>query len=433
MFRFGIIYAASQTYTATVFEHLDAFRKYSSSEARYIDFFDFDSREVDLSLFDVLIVHYSVRLPFGQLGERSIGKLRTYTGLKILFIQDEYDFTALSIKTMQDVGFDVVYTVVPTCSIGKIYCINDFPNTKFINCFTGYVPENLTQQICPQIKTSTRKLTVAYRGRALPIWYGRLGMEKVEIGRRVKEYCVKHQISCDIDWEESARIYGNDWYGFISSAKAMLGSESGSNVFDWNGSLRKEVREYCRQNPQAAQQDVYMGVIQKHEVDGLMNQISPRIFEMAAAKTVMILFEGEYSKVLIPNVHYLSLKKDFSNLGDLIATLSDESTVNDMVDRTYKEIILSGRYSYQRFIESIDAEIESAFAQLGAVRPATGAKQIFNLDYVTSEPERARPPLSGIQLGSGELRRFLGMIVISLWQTIPMWARPSIKAILGRG
>jgi hypothetical protein len=435
MYYIGVLYAASQTYTATVFEHLDAFRKYSSYEFRYIDFQDFDKRIINLGLFDALIVHYSVRLPFNQLGERSIEKLKSYDGLKLLFIQDEYNNTNLSIQTMQAVCFDIVYTVVPACSIQKIYPRDKLPNTKFINCFTGYVPENIDQQIGTQIKPSSRRLTVAYRGRPLPVWYGKLGLEKVEIGRGVKEYCEKYGISCDIEWEESARIYGNDWYRFICSARSMLGSESGSNVFDWNGSLREEVREYRRRNPQASMKDVYDGVIQKHEIDGLMNQISPRIFEMAAAKTAMILFEGEYSGVLIPGIHYLSLDKDFRNLGDIIATISDDIALDEMVDRTYQDVILSDRYSYRRFIKSVDAEIRLAFGRRERRSPVSGFERPLDLLHGSREPIRAKPPLSGMLTASGasrKLRVIVGRIAIFVWQKVPLWARPLIKTALGR-
>ena len=39
--------------------------------------------------------------------------------------------------------------------------------------------------------------------------------------------------------------------------------------------------------------------------------MSPRVFEAAAVRSCQILFEGRYSGILEPMVHYIPLKKDF--------------------------------------------------------------------------------------------------------------------------
>ncbi len=75
------------------------------------------------------------------------------------------------------------------------------------------------------------------RGRNLPLEYGRLGQEKVLIGKLVRTYCKSNGLYCDIEWTEENRIYGPIWYDFMASCRSMLGSESGSNVFDWDGTL----------------------------------------------------------------------------------------------------------------------------------------------------------------------------------------------------
>jgi hypothetical protein len=408
---------------------LDSFRKYSDHEYQYIDIKDFESRNLDLIGFDIVIVHYSVRLPLGQLKKLSIVKLQGFERLKVLFIQDEYENPRLTRRVIVEVGFDIVYTVVPACSVDKIYPKKEFKGVKFISCLTGYVADGLAEKIGAAVKPSMRKLTVAYRGRSLPVWYGKLGQQKIEIGRRVREYCAIQKISCDIEWEESARIYGDDWYKFISSAKSMLGSESGSNVFDWSGSLEQKIKEYCIHNPRASREEVYRKMVQKHEIDGLMNQISPRIFEMAAAKTVMILLEGKYSEVLVPSVHYLSLRKDFGNLADVIKILSNAKEVDDMAERAYRDIISSGDYSYRKFIKSIDAEFDTAFIRRGIESFAYRHPHRLSEDYLTPTPMRAKPPLPKIFSKKWPI---LGRFVIALWQRLPLQVRPVVKSLLGR-
>jgi hypothetical protein len=430
MSGFLIVYAASQTYTSTVYEHLYAFQRYSDAECQYINVDEFEKNDVDLVSFFAIIVHYSVRLPFGQLRNASIARLKAYEGLKVLFIQDDYNNTGLSKKTIRNVGFSLVYTAVPSSSIEKIYPREEFEGTKFINCLTGYVSEGLAEQGASCTGPSKRKVDVAFRGRSLPVWYGKLGQQKIEVARRVQEYCEVRRISCDIQCNEHSRIYGDDWYKFISSARSMLGSESGSNVFDWNGSLRKEVQQYWRQNPSSSKQDVYSAVIQKHEIDGLMNQISPRIFEMASLKTAMVLLEGEYSGVLTPWVHFIPIKKDFSNLKEVFETVLNDEKVDEMADRAYKDIIASGRYSYKSFIKWFDSELLcSSYYRRAETHNDRPLGQLA-ASGVTSVPLRAKPPLPKIL--SGRLG-FLGKVVIAIWDWLPMGLRPIVKALFGRG
>jgi hypothetical protein len=420
------LYGASQTYTSTVFEHLDAFRKYSAFTWSYIDISIFNDEPEDVNLYDAVVVHYSVRLPFGQINDVGVRKLCDLRGLKILFIQDEYDNTNLVKKIIRFIQFDLVFSAVPANSIQKIYPPKEFPQTRFVSCLTGYVPDGLIGQIDKITPPSKRSLFIAYRGRPLPIRYGRLGQEKVVIGQHVKTYCHKHGISCDIEWDESSRIYGEDWYAFISSAKAMLGSESGSNVFDWDGDLQQTIDHFRKITPNVTESDVYQKIIEEREVDGLMNQISPRVFEMAAAKTVMVLFEGSYSGVLEPGTHFFPLKKDFSNLDQILAELRDDIKVDAMADRVHQDLIISGKYSSRQFVGMVDSEIETLFGML--MRPRTCVVPP-SLSKATECPVRAKPPLPVL---TSPLAKALGRLLIALWQQIPIRVRPYLKRLLGR-
>lgn len=432
------VYAASQTYTATVFEHLDSFRKYSGFTWSYLDISAFNDEFANINSFDAVVIHYSVRLPFGQLSNIGLQKLRMFAGLKVLFIQDEYDNTNKVNQIIGSVSFDLVFSVVPSHSLQKIYSSKEFQHTRFVSNLTGYVPDRLIDQVRKITPPSERALFVAYRGRTLPVRYGQLGQEKVAIGHYVKNYCRKHQISCDIEWDEGSRIYGEAWYKFISSAKAMLGSESGSNIFDWNGDLQQVIDQYKKERPNATEQDVYRNIIKDLEVDGLMNQISPRIFEMAAARTVMILFEGAYSGVLVPYIHYLPLKKDFSNISMVFAKLADGQAVDALVTRAYQDIIESNKYGYPQFVNMVDEKL------LGLLKPCQNPRKDVNLavDSVslrltTSAPIRSKPPLpSALTRNSTPLlmplQRLLIRGMVTVWQRIPVGLRPYIKRLLGR-
>lgn len=419
-----LVYASSQTFTSTVFSHVRAFGKYSEHSWFYLDYADLPSGDVDLACFDVVVIHYSVRLPFGQLCAKSVEKLNAFLGLKVLFIQDEYDFTDRAKAVMRQAGFLLVFTCVPQASIPLIYPPHELPGTTFVNNLTGYVPDDFSEHSGTYIPPSQRSCVVAYRGRPLPIRYGRLGQEKIQIGKQVQLYCHSKNIAHDIAWTDKARIYGDDWYKFISSTKAMLGSESGSNVFDWDGDLDDRVRQHKKLNPKVSELEIYDAVVAPQELDGVMNQISPRIFEMAAARTAMVLFEGNYSDVLIPHRHYIPLKKDFSNLDEIFLLLDDGEHIDEMVDNAFKDLIGSRNYSYQYFVTMVDQHINTEFKNCPDLRASTDINlYVKNFEKISTSVLRANPPRYNI----------IEPLVSSVWMRIPESYRPVIKKMLGRG
>lgn len=390
-----VLYHATQTFTNTVFEHINAFTRFSKHRHFYCHHDASEQFLVDLSKFDVVVIHYCLRMPYDQVSPQAAQALAHFKGAKVLFMQDEYENTWRAWHWIKALGIDLVFTVVPERSMSVVYPPEQFPGVRFVSNLTGYVPESL-QGIEQARPPSTRELVVGYRGRPLPAQYGQLGREKVEIGRLVLAYCDAHSIRCDIAWAEEARIYGDAWYPFIASCRAMLGSESGSNVFDWDFSLKSKIAAYQQAHPDADEDEVHREVVAPLEMPGVMNQISPRIFEAIACRTVLVLFEGGYSGVVKPWKHYLPLAKDGSNLHEVFAFLADGERVDAMAERAWNDVIGSDRYSYPRFVEMTDAQIEHTARSLGSrgrTLPLVGFEQGFSdLSPVTTLPVRWPPP-----------------------------------------
>lgn len=278
---------------------------------------------------------------------------------------------------------------------------------------------------------------IGYRGRPLPIRYGMLGVEKVSVGAITKKYCEAHGVVTDIAWSEESRIYGPKWYEFMVSCRSMLGSESGSNVFDWDGSLVQSVAEFKQQNPAASESEVYESLVRVNEIDGIMNQVSPRVFEAIAARTVLVLFEGNYSGVVKPGEHFIPLKKDGSNLAEVVSLLQDGAYVDAMAERAFRDVIASGRYSYKSFVNFVDTEMERSLCGLVLrnERPPSidgGAGHVDHPTPVTTWPIRADPPqlmasLSDAISRSHGPRDMAKRVAFFVWSRLPDALRAKLK------
>lgn len=363
-----ILYDHHETHVKTIADYLESFHRFSRQNVYYVS--SFAKCHFDLDYFDAVVLHYSVRVCYpGPLSASFARAIKKYQGLKVLFIQDEYDHTNYAQQTMLDLGVNLVFTCVPEESIPKVYPPDRFAGVKFVTVLTGYVPTEWTQ-MKSYAPVAERSILIGYRGRNLGYWYGDLGQEKQYIGARMKEICAQRGLKTDIAWNEEARIYGTHWFDFLGRCKATLGTESGANVFDFDGTLAQQVQAEVRRNPKLTYEEARARFFADREGAIVMNQISPKIFEAISCRTALVLFEGRYSDVLEPGKHYLTLKKDFSNVDEVLAKLHDDALLQAMTERAYVDIIGSGRYSYAAFVQRVDEVLEQGFQPRVQERPA---------------------------------------------------------------
>ncbi|XVN43517.1 MAG: hypothetical protein RCG15_04480 [Candidatus Rickettsia vulgarisii] len=351
-----IFYDDHACYTSTVTEHLDSFRKYSKHNIFHAIGTLNAFCGTNINFADVIIIHYSVRVAHSDYISSYLKKeLSNFKGLKCLFIQDEYENTYQAHHWIKKLGINTVFTCVPEKFINDVYPKSIFPNVKFINNLTGYVPEDISDlNILPH---EERKNLIVYRGRKLGYWYGSLGQEKYEIGIKMNEICQKLQIPADIECDDKKRIYGSAWYDFLTNSRAILGTESGANIFDFDGTLKTSIEKYLKRKPNATYDEVAK-IFLKDDGKILMNQISPKIFQSIICRTALILYEGEYSGIIEPYRHYIPLKKDWSNINEVLEQVNNLDHIKQLTENAYNDIIKSGKYNYQAFVKMVEKEID---------------------------------------------------------------------------
>ena len=235
--RLLVIYSAEWSYVPTTFHYVDAFHRHSRFQVSYLDVAADLPTYFDFSHYDAVWINYCARLLFDHPVPEAIKiALATYPGPKLVAVQDEYEHTNRLREQLLRVGADVVLTCVPQESVEYVYPRSMFPNTRFETVLTGYVADELSNGRGTR-PLAERPIIIGYRGRNLIGRYGDLGRQKAEVGLRVREACLRRGIPCDIEVDEGSRIYGFAWSNFIGSCRVMLGSESGSNVFDFDGSI----------------------------------------------------------------------------------------------------------------------------------------------------------------------------------------------------
>jgi hypothetical protein len=363
--RVLVAYSASSTYVTATVEYLMALKNFTDYDVKYVHVTHNAQMHFDINEFDVLFHNYCARLCFdGYLSPDYERAVASFRGLKIAAVQDDYDRTITLHRAIRRLGFQVVLTCIQSDFWPLAYPQSQIPGVRLLQGLTGYVPANISERANEIIPLSDRKNLIAYRGRDIGARYGRLGFEKLEIGRRMIEICNASGIPHDIAMDDASRIYGDDWFRFLGNSRTMLGSESASNAFDFDEVIEKRFKEFEEIHGRPPRYRDIADFIEPFERPFDVGQISPRVFECAIMRTPMILFRGRYSDAIEAGVHYIPLEKDFSNAGEILSKLHDLDFLQGFADRAYDHLVASGNYGYRSLADLISGAIEEQYPAL---------------------------------------------------------------------
>jgi hypothetical protein len=339
-------------HTGTVDNHIQALKEFSASNVVIMDSRAAGSMDIDLELFDAIVFHYSIVISMSQfLQPAFFARLANYSRPKILFIQDEYRWVDRTAAATRELGICVIFTVVNKDVVRTIYRDSFFDNVRFELTLTGYVPQELLSVNVPSY--GDRSIDVSYRARRVPSWLGAFGQEKWTIGERFLRDSQQFRLNCDIAMSEDTRLYGKSWIDFVASSKAVLGTESGASFIDFSGEVRNTVEAYEKANPGISFDEVQRRFL---EGDGntVIHVISPRCFEAAALKTLMILYPGNYSGILVAGRHYIELLRDHSNMAEVVAIIQDHASASKFIEAAYEEVACSSALTFKAFVARFD-------------------------------------------------------------------------------
>lgn len=344
---------------STVMEHVGAFGSHSRHRIYEVNTDTGSPPGLAGLEFKAIILHYSL---FGMIGyslsQAWLDYLDRTSAYKIAFFQDECTRCQRRFAFLNDHEIDCVYTCLEPSEFDKVY--GRYTRVrKLVSNVPGYVPDHLLEVGRRfTIPDARRPVDVGYRGRPLPVYLGRGAMEKHEIGVRFAEGARGSGLRLDVASRESDRLYGDDWYRFMANCRCVLGVESGVSAFDLEDEVLTEYSAFARDSPPTGLDD--LASLRRWEDVVYYRTISPRHFEAAALGVCQVLFEGRYSGALEPMVHYIPLKKDFSNFDEVIERIRDPELRRALTENAYRDLIASGAWSYASLIEGVDATLAHA-------------------------------------------------------------------------
>jgi len=257
-------------------DHVESFERYSRFGVRKLNTdFPLPQRVAELD-FELVIVHYScVGAGLYSMTEDHLEWLRTSRGHKVVFVQDEFRYCGHRFWFLDEIGCETLYTCLEPPEFDKVYGSHTRVPRIRTN-LPGYVSEQMVAD-GDRLGMSDRErpVDVGYRGRPLPPYAGRGGLEKYEIGRRFAELAAGSDLVLDIGLEEEDRLYGKDWPKFLARCKAVLGVESGVSVFDVDDRVTDQFERLSEQGRRVTVDDLTEAVELEDRI--FLRTISPGI------------------------------------------------------------------------------------------------------------------------------------------------------------
>ncbi|MRS11736.1 MAG: hypothetical protein EG823_01530 [Actinobacteria bacterium] len=370
---------------ATIEDHLASFRDHAvGHDVEYLNAALHIPRSIRRAKYALIVFHYTFLARrvspryFNWLCDR-VSFLRDSAATKVIVPQDEQNRGDLLCRFINDFGVSHVFSCAGPIDWPRIYREIDAHQVGFDTVLTGYVSERTDariQRMADDIRE--RSIAIGYRARDLLPCLGRHARLKGDLGRAFLAEAPRHGVTVDISLDPTDRIDGDAWFAFLLRCRYTIGVEGGASILDYDGSLEAATREYMQADPGASFEEIEAACFPGAEGSLELRAISPRHLEACMTRTCQVLVDGEYGSVLRPHEHYIPLRADMSNMADVLDTIARDDLREAMVERAYRDVVESGEWSYQRFVNLV---LDRAGLQLQTEAPADTRPIRRLLDY----------------------------------------------------
>jgi hypothetical protein len=370
-------YKSEYPIRATSADHLYCFENYAGREHNCF-YLNVAVRNVPRYLkeikFDLVIyatLFFSLRWDrqaFKQM-LKDVSALRDWGRVKVAMPQDEFLNTDLLSDFIGEFGIDIIFSASSESEWGKIYEGVDFGRVKIEQILTGYLDEKTLKKIKRLAASSTeRPVDVGYRAWRGAEWLGRHGLLKAQISDVFEKEAPAKGIRVDVSTRPEDTFLGDSWYKFLLRCKYIIGVEGGASILDRDGTVRQKTDAYIKAHPAASFDEIEANCFPGLDGSLRLFAISPRHLEACATRTCQVLVEGEYNGILTAGRHYIELKRDFSNLEQVLDIIKRDDLRQEITDNAYSDVVGSGLYTYRSFVGSVIKESLAVDADKASVK-----------------------------------------------------------------
>lgn len=294
--------------------------------------------------YDVVIVLHSAAGDDLTLLQRAVPALSRRCGPLVAFIGNEFDLLDEKIGFLVEAGADFVCSQLPVDAARWLYA--ECRSAKVLP-----MPHALNPAVYYPPVERRRPLDIGFAGAFYTPAIG--DVERTALIEALSARADEFGVRCEVRRGTVPRM---QWAGFLRSTHGTAGAESGTYFLDRHAEILGRAREHLTRNPGATFDELYDECFAEPQVEFVSGKcISSRHFEAIGTRTCQILVEGKYNDILEPEVHYIAVRKDLSDLEDAVSRFKDEAYRTAIAERVLQQAL--DEHTYARRVESLVAAL----------------------------------------------------------------------------
>jgi len=277
-----------------------------------------------------------------------VGALKLRKAKVAIFIGNEYKLMREKIKFIKFNSIDFVLSQLPQHTAEWLYAKT---GSKVIS-----LPHALNEKVFkPKSSLHNREIDIGTRSYEYPWYLGDIDRNKI---LQFLDTIKNNEFYLDISTDPKKRFNRSQWANFLNDCKFTIATEAGSSFLERDDKTRLKVNKYLKNHPEATFDEVYNKFFKNYQGEAISGKcISSRHFDAIGTKTCQILLEGRYNDILKSNEHYIELKKDFSNIDEVMDKIKDDKLRKEITDRAYEYVI--NNHTHNHRIEYLLKNLES--------------------------------------------------------------------------
>jgi hypothetical protein len=387
--RILVLHALQEISRNTTLEFTGSFARHARGcEVHYLNLYGVvASREMDSQNYDLLIVTYEVLAQrawvyWPEIQQR-VKRISQSAKRTIFLPQDDYTYSSRLDDLAIACEVSAIWSPIAK-DVELLYPRSAKKEIRFEVALTGYVERGKLREYDSYSKNfDDREIDLGQRVSMLPANFGKIAQRKAEIANRLGKELQSRGFRVDVSTRPEDSFSGSSWLGFLGNTRFTISRKGGAGIGDPLNKFSNRV----------ALLQLFSGILDKKllarlsatrgVVLGDFSAVSPRLFEAAALGVCQILEEDDYlDGALMPWIHYVPLKSDFSNVDEIADFMRSGSRIQEMIKNAKHALIESGNFSYESFVLNL---LEK---EIGAVK--------------TTEPPTLVDLDSGSKFASGE-------------------------------
>ena len=302
--------------------------------------------------YPLVVVLHSVAGDRMSLLLRTISWFQGRRGKLAVFIGNEYDLMEEKIRFLRETAADFICSQLPLETARWVYddcrASTVLPMAHALNP-AAYKPE----------RPLPRRIDIGFIGDLYERLIG--DTERTDIVKYFERHGAEQGLRCEI---RSQRMRRPEWAAFLNECNGVIGAESGTYYLDRNGRILRGAKEFLARHPAATFEAVYDACYRDSSEYVSGKAISSRHFEPIGTKTCQILVEGRYNGILEAGRHYISVKRDLSDVGEAIRQFKDAGHRTRIAEQAYEHVLAEHTHAHR---------VELLLAAMDGQRPDSAA------------------------------------------------------------